>query len=684
MVILYIFIVSCIVNIKASILEIYPSSIFAQRNQGFRLTCKASNEPTAIFWTRNGTNIAAMSRNISKSTVITVQITKIFNLIIPKDRINEEDGSKWQCKDSSGAGVSGVFIFRVAIFTMTISSSSTYAKKNQDIILTCTTADTITIIIWKRDNTDIAYMYIHSNTCKSTDAGHELYSNYRYNCTNNKMYNIIIPRDRIHLEDGTKWQCLDAGGGSGSGSVVIKVESPPESDPVVTGYNGSVLYNGNVVNLTCIVKGGTPLADISWDCKGTSVTGTDKSTATTAVSELSLNVDRSFNGQICVCKSEHPLWTANRTVEIAPVSTPMISGYTNNQTLYETTKNHLTCHVTGGNPVASITWTCRGFAVSDINHSVEGEARSTITLDIDREYNNKQCICEAVHPADNYKRQTNIDIFPVASKMTFETTQDIQLTCSVEGNHRGVVFHPWTHKIGTSMIQTFNGFNTDNETVVKIPYSSYQDVGNYTCYVYDRNGFFIKSKDVELTVNDKPVITEIIKIQEQNRTVQIIVDFYSVPKPLKVEWMKEGAVVSLSEKYRQSNTVVQVTLTLHEVKVKLKGYRAKFTITNVTDTDFGSYVLRIENVKGIATQQVNYQRNNQQKDVSTPAEKEEIKTLDSTVIGIFRRRFTQTNDNDHNCHGKAREDKAEYEEIQEREISTSELKSDYEITEINS
>ncbi|KAJ8311172.1 hypothetical protein KUTeg_011273 [Tegillarca granosa] len=156
--------------------------------------------------------------------------------------------------------------------------------------------------------------------------------------------------------------------------------------------------------------------------------------------------------------------------------------------------------------------------------------------------------------------------------MTFETTQDIQLKCSAKGNHRGVVFHPWTQKIGSRLIRTFDGFNTDNETVVKIPYN-------------------------------KPVITDTIKIQEHKGNAEILVDFYSVPKPVKVDWMKEGAVISLSEKYRQSNTVVQVTLTLHEVRVQLKGYRAKLTITNVTDDDFGTYVLRIENFKGIATQQ---------------------------------------------------------------------------------
>ncbi|KAJ8321362.1 hypothetical protein KUTeg_001088 [Tegillarca granosa] len=198
----------------------------------------------------------------------------------------------------------------------------------------------------------------------------------------------------------------------------------------------------------------------------------------------------------------------------------------------------------------------------------------------------------------------NIDINPVASKLTFETTQDIQLTCTVKRNHGGVVFRSWTQKIGSSVVRTFDGFNTDNETVLKIAYSSYQDVGNYTCYVYDRNGIFINSKDIEVTINDKPVISETIKLREQKRHVEILVDFYSVPKPLKVDWMKEGAVVSLSEKYRQSNIVVQITLTLHEVRVQLKGYRAKLTITNVTDDDFGTYVLRIENVKGIATQQI--------------------------------------------------------------------------------
>lgn len=204
----------------------------------------------------------------------------------------------------------------------------------------------------------------------------------------------------------------------------------------------------------------------------------------------------------------------------------------------------------------------------------------------------------------------------MASNRTFDNTQDIQLICSFKGNVIGMIFHPWTHKIGSITVRTLNGSNTMDQTVLFIPYISYQDVGTYTCYVYNSYGKLMKSKDIEVTVNDKPVITETIKIQEKDNHGELIVDFYSVPKPLKVEWSTKGSIISLSEKYRQSNTIVPISLTLHNVKVTLEGYRAQLSITSITEADYRTYILRIENSKGKAEQLVDFQRKAEEKDVT--------------------------------------------------------------------
>lgn len=204
------------------------------------------------------------------------------------------------------------------------------------------------------------------------------------------------------------------------------------------------------------------------------------------------------------------------------------------------------------------------------------------------------------------------DFIIMTPNKSLDNTQDIQLICNFGGNYNHIEVYPWTQRIGSTTVRKLNGSNTVKQSVLDIPFSSYQDVGTYTCSVYNHCG--IKKTSIEVTVKDKPVITETIKMERQNQNEVITVDFYSIPKPLKVEWLKEDSILSLSEKYRQSTSNVQISLTVHNVKVKMKGYRAQLIITKVTEKDYGIYKLRIENNKGIAIQLVEFQQKAEKKE----------------------------------------------------------------------
>ncbi|KAJ8313148.1 hypothetical protein KUTeg_009299 [Tegillarca granosa] len=225
---------------------------------------------------------------------------------------------------------------------------------------------------------------------------------------------------------------------------------------------------------------------------------------------------------------------------------------------------------------------------------------------------------------------SDIDINPVASKLTFETTQDIQLTCTVKGNHGSVVFRSWTQKIGSSVVRTFDGFNTDNETLLKIAYSSYQDVGNYTCYVYDRNGIFINSKGIEVTINEE--------IGETNAHDSTVI----------------GIVIGVS-------VTVAVTVT-----VVIVIYFARRRRINKNENETVKMNEKIE------SKYEELQVRTAQEPYDAPGT-EVQKNIYINDVGV----------KDHYGHSQTEEDKAEYEEIQGRENSTLEPKSEYEITEIN-
>ncbi|KAJ8316086.1 hypothetical protein KUTeg_006100 [Tegillarca granosa] len=119
---------------------------------------------------------------------------------------------------------------------LTISSSSSYAIENKDFLLHCTTKKVLKGIIWTRNGTRVAYMYVQSDTCGSIDAVSGLYLHYKYNCTDNTTYHLIIPGGRISQENGSKWQCKDSGGDGESDIHSLEVAVAPNTTPVISGY----------------------------------------------------------------------------------------------------------------------------------------------------------------------------------------------------------------------------------------------------------------------------------------------------------------------------------------------------------------------------------------------------------------------------------------------------------------
>ena len=67
------------------------------------------------------------------------------------------------------------------------------------------------------------------------------------------------------------------------------------------------------VTLICQLSGGNPVAALSWRCKGQSLSGNNRSTASVAKSVLSLTMDSTYNGQQCLCTASHILLARSKT-----------------------------------------------------------------------------------------------------------------------------------------------------------------------------------------------------------------------------------------------------------------------------------------------------------------------------------------------------------------------------------
>ncbi|CAG2228534.1 unnamed protein product [Mytilus edulis] len=138
----------------------------------------------------------------------------------------------------------------------------------------------------------------------------------------------------------------------------------PSSGPLIKQQpDGPVMKNGTVV-LTCEVRGGIPLATLSWDCGGSSAVITTPSIGK-VTSTVQLVVNSVDNGKTCTCDVTHPLWDTNKstTVTIVVYYLPfesLVLAMEPSSTLFIGSRVNATCHLTGGKPLATLILNCNG------------------------------------------------------------------------------------------------------------------------------------------------------------------------------------------------------------------------------------------------------------------------------------------------------------------------------------
>uniref|UniRef100_A0A0K0D6J3 Ig-like domain-containing protein n=1 Tax=Angiostrongylus cantonensis TaxID=6313 RepID=A0A0K0D6J3_ANGCA len=91
--------------------------------------------------------------------------------------------------------------------------------------------------------------------------------------------------------------------GSASKQHVIKILAPP-LPPRISGLEDGIHLEGHVLNVTCEAHGGNPLADIAWYRGYDKLPGARSSiSGDSAISSLSLTLDRTMNGQRLKCEA---------------------------------------------------------------------------------------------------------------------------------------------------------------------------------------------------------------------------------------------------------------------------------------------------------------------------------------------------------------------------------------------
>ncbi|XP_076438233.1 uncharacterized protein LOC143277331 [Babylonia areolata] len=120
--------------------------------------------------------------------------------------------------------------------------------------------------------------------------------------------------------------------GKTSETRTLRIHYPPTSAPVITGYSGQGLYEGNTQTMTCTVQGGNPaVSSVTFTCdSGGQVSGVS--------STIQVTASRDDDGRNCTCsakwKNKSPSWytlTASVTLQVYfPVTSVQLT--LNNQT----------------------------------------------------------------------------------------------------------------------------------------------------------------------------------------------------------------------------------------------------------------------------------------------------------------------------------------------------------------
>lgn len=101
----------------------------------------------------------------------------------------------------------------------------------------------------------------------------------------------------------------------------------------------------------------------------------------------------------------------NFSVVDPPSGDPSISS--SSQTFVYTSGEsvNLTCTVFGGNPIANLSWECSYTDPKTETRSNSSFAASILFLNVDKEFNNKDCTCTASHPLQVKKETVMLTVY---------------------------------------------------------------------------------------------------------------------------------------------------------------------------------------------------------------------------------------------------------------------------------
>eukprot|EP00477_Mikrocytos_mackini_P003186 GAHX01003932.1.p1 GENE.GAHX01003932.1~~GAHX01003932.1.p1 ORF type:complete len:444 (-),score=28.71 GAHX01003932.1:64-1395(-) len=173
-----------------------------------------------------------------------------------------------------------------------------------------------------------------------------------------------------------------------SAAIKLNVQYSPSAALSLTALPDGFKYNsGTKVTFTCGQSGGNPVSTLSWNCKGSKMSGNDQSTSSEAKSTLELTIDKSYNKQNCTCKASHFMFSKPKTETIPlTVYTPVtnVTLHFNQNSVNVNEQMSMTCVSEYCYPPANIVWYIESDEISEnitnVSNENNGLFQTTSTL----------------------------------------------------------------------------------------------------------------------------------------------------------------------------------------------------------------------------------------------------------------------------------------------------------------
>ncbi|XP_021370149.1 nephrin-like [Mizuhopecten yessoensis] len=345
---------------------------------------------------------------------------------------------------------------------------------------------------------------------------------------------------------------------------------PPTGNVVMWPFGTYSVQADTTVMLNCSVEGGNPLATLTWQCKGSTFVGQNLSYLTTSDSRLELKVDKTYHQQNCLCTARQQAspngWVGTMSVQFNVLYAPDVDTFIiQSEPVYEGQTLNMYCKMQGGNPLATLTWSCVNQPnVASYNISIPTDAVWKLEItSINRSYNGMRCTCTATHKefAQRLNKYNSIIVYypPTGSVVmspsgtyNVQTGITVTLECRVEGGNPLATLR-WQCKRST-----VEGQNLTNETtaasrlILNVDRTFHQQ--QCVCLAGHQaspNGQFGR-KSVQFNILYKPIIT----LDSSTAYINESVDFRRIckaesnPSP-SVAWYRGTT-------FKQSNGILSI------------------------------------------------------------------------------------------------------------------------------